>query len=101
MRTQLAGKIGGTDDFVNDYSYDHLSRLKKVTQQDVVSGNTVADKRVEFSYNLAGQFDTITRHANLSGSSQIVATSTYVYDLAGRLDYLLHEKSGGADIAAY
>ena len=94
LRTVLQATIGSTADFKNDYEYDNLSRLKKLTQQDVGGGNTVADKRVEFTYNLAGQFDTITRHADLSGSSQIVATSTYAYDLTGRLDTLTHAKSG-------
>ena len=90
----------------NQLAVDHLfaytaARATKspATKTTATAGNTVADKRVEFTYNLAGQFDTLTRHADLSGSSQIVATSTYAYDLTGRLDTLTHAKSG--TIAGY
>ena len=48
-RTQLKAHIGDTDDFVNDYVYDVLSRMTRITQHGVSGGQNVTDKRVDFS----------------------------------------------------
>ncbi|MBX7166851.1 MAG: hypothetical protein K1X74_11025 [Pirellulales bacterium] len=92
-RTQLAATLGGTADVTNDYVYDNLDRLKQLKQHGIAGGNAVADKRADFTYNLAGQFDTITRRAGLLDASPTVVTSTYAYDGAGRLTSLSHQKS--------
>jgi hypothetical protein len=60
-------KIGATNDFRNDYTYDRLSRVTRVTQQDQSGGHIVADKRVDFGYLNDGRFDTIKRYADLAG----------------------------------
>jgi len=98
-RTQLSATIGSTADFKNDYTFDTLNRLTQVTQQDVVGGNAVADKRVDIGYNAAGQFTSINRYANLAGTA-LVATSAYSYDNTGRLTGLSHTK-GGTTFAGY
>ena len=90
-RTSLAAALGTTDDFVNDFSYDNLGRMTRVTQQGQSGGNVVAAKRVDLTYNAAGQWDTITRYANLSGT-QLVAESSYAYDGTARLTGLTHAK---------
>jgi hypothetical protein len=59
-RTQLAVTIdttgGDTADFVNNYQYDALGEMKTVTQQQQAASqyNGVAEKRVDFGYNLDG-----------------------------------------------
>jgi RHS repeat-associated protein len=98
-RTQLAATIGTTADFQNDYTFDGLNRMTRITQQDVTGGNAVADKRVDLAYNAAGQFTAINRYANLTGT-QLVATSAYSYDGTGRLMGLTHSK-GGTTFAGY
>ena len=59
--------------------------MTSLTQQEW-GGNEVAEKRVDFTYNLASQFDTITRY-NDAGRRFLgpVATTQYTYDGAGRL----------------
>jgi RHS repeat-associated protein len=98
-RTQLTAEIGGTADFKNDYTYDNLSRLTQIIQQDVSGGNVVADKRVDFAYNALGQYTSIARYQS-TGTSNHVATSTYTYDTLNRLTALDHQQ-GGTDLALY
>ena len=88
-RTQLAGRVNSTDDFVNDYLYDNLGRVTRLTQGEQPGGKDVAEKRVEFSYDAAGQLDTLTRYADTAGT-QLVAETDYGYDLTGRLTDLTH-----------
>jgi hypothetical protein len=57
----------------------------------------VADKRVDFTYDLASQPVTLTRYADLSGN-QVVAATDYLFDQAGRLTGMTHSK--GASIFA-
>jgi len=72
----------------------------------------VAEKHVDFAYDLAGQLDTITRYSDASNSSgswqgvggSEVAVSEYVFDQAGRLDTLKHHQgatTGGTLLAGY
>ncbi len=89
-----------TLDYQNDYTRDRLGRLTKLTQkqQTGYGVNPVAQKRVDFTYNLASQFDTITRYNNLTGGSgDRVAKTQYAYDGAGRLSALSHDLAGVTD----
>jgi RHS repeat-associated protein len=98
-RTSLAAEVDATDDFLNTYAYDALSRMTQVTQAGKYGGNTVAEKRVDLAYNAAGAFSTITRYADLAGTD-LVATTTYGYDNALRLTSLTHAH-GSTTLAAY
>ncbi|GIW95290.1 MAG: hypothetical protein KatS3mg110_3331 [Pirellulaceae bacterium] len=94
-RTRLAAVIDGTDDFVNDYTYDLLNRMTRVEQYGVAGGHAVAEKRVDMAYNSLGQFTEIVRYSALSGTpSDEVATSVYTYDAAHRLVGLSHNRGG-------
>jgi RHS repeat-associated protein len=97
-RTQVATKIGGNADFVTDYAYDQLGRTTSIRQSaSPTSVLPVADKRVDFTYDLASQPATLTRFADLSGN-QLVAATDYLFDQAGRLTGMTHSK--GASIFA-
>jgi RHS repeat-associated protein len=98
-RTKLSTKIGATDDFVNNYTFDALDRMTRVTQVDVPGGNTVADKRVDFSYLRDGRFSAITRYEDLVGA-EFVGQSHFDYDNTGRLKVLRH-RSGTTTFADY
>ncbi len=92
----------GTADYVNQYSYDALSRLTRVTQGEngeMGPTNAVAAKRVDFTYNKASQLSTITRYAALTATN-LVAASTFGYDDRGRLQSLTHTR-GGTTLAGY
>jgi YD repeat-containing protein len=98
-RTSLAAEVDATDDFLNTYAYDALSRMTQLTQAGQSGGNTVAEKRVDLAYNAAGAFSTIVRYADLAGTD-LVATTTYGYDNALRLTSLTHAQ-GSTTLAAY
>jgi hypothetical protein len=86
-RTQLAAAIGGTADFVTDYTYDALHRMTRIEQHGASGGNAVAEKRIDLAYDAASQ--SITRYADLA-ATKLVATSTYAFDAAGRSTNLDH-----------
>jgi RHS repeat-associated protein len=88
-RTQLQAKIGGTNDFQNQYAFDALHRLTSLAQQDVSGGNVVADKRIDFEYDAASAFTRIARYAD-QAASEFVANTFFSYDPFGRLSKLLH-----------
>lgn len=90
--------VGATKDFVNEYTFDNLHR-KTQSLQSADGGNAVAEKRVDFTYDVASQLDALTRFANLAGT-QLVVTSTYAFDAASRLTDLTHAK-GGTNLADY
>jgi RHS repeat-associated protein len=50
----------------------------------------MAEKRVDFNYNLASQFESIERYASVDTSAPVVA-STFEYDGRGRLEEIEHE----------
>ena len=76
-RTSLSATIDSTDDFENSYSYDLLGRLTRLDQIGVTGGNTVSEKRVDYTYNAVGQFATIARYNDTAGGSgDEIATST-------------------------
>jgi hypothetical protein len=80
-------------DFVNQYTYDRVNRLTRVTQSGASGGNAVADKRVDFSYAADSQpAAAITRYQDLAGT-KLVAASTFSYDPVGRLQGLSHRQN--------
>ena len=98
-RTQLAAEIGGTDDFVNDYSYDALGRLEWIKQDDQ-AGYAVAEKRVDFTYDAASQYATISRYADLN-ATDLVALATYTFDPLGRLTDLVYTQPNSTGLPYY
>ncbi|EAQ79300.1 Calx-beta domain-containing protein [Blastopirellula marina] len=96
-RISLAVEIDGSDDLESEYAYDYLNRMTQVTQAGQVGGNTVAEKRVDFTYDAEDkyQFTSITRYADLAGT-ETVATSTYSYDNADQLTSLTHVDGGSS-----
>jgi RHS repeat-associated protein len=89
-RTKVAAKIGGNADYLTDYAYDQLGRTTSIRQYaSPTSVLPVADKRVDFTYDLASQLATLTRYADLSGN-QLVAATDYLFDQAGRLTGMTH-----------
>jgi YD repeat-containing protein len=98
-RTQLAAAIGGTADFVTDYTYDALHRMTRIEQHGASGGNAVAEKRVDLAYDAASQWQSITRYADLA-ATKLVATSNYAFDAAGRLTNLDHVQ-GATTLAGY
>jgi YD repeat-containing protein len=83
----------------NEYLYDNLNRMTRVTQQSQSGGNAVATKRVDFAYNVLGQFTTVDRYEN-TGGTNLVAQTTFAYDTANRLTDLDH-KQGSTVLAGY
>ena len=67
-RQSLALTIGGVADLVNEYHYDDLNRLTRVSQRPQPGGAPVAEKRVDIAYTDDGQFDALTRYADLAGT---------------------------------
>lgn len=60
---------------------------------------SVADKRVDFSYEVRGGYSTLTRYADLS-ATDLVATSTSAYDDYARMTNLAHAQ-GMTSLAAH
>ena len=78
--------------------YDALHRLTRIDQEGQTGGNTVNEKRVDFSYNALGQYTEIARfNGTAGGTGDEIATSTYAYDSLGRLTDLEYE-NGGVDL---
>ncbi len=88
-RTETAATIDGTADFLNSYAYDAVGHVTQIEQTSQSGGATVADKRVDLSYNADGQFTSISRYADLS-ATELVADTSYTYDSDGRLTDLTH-----------
>jgi RHS repeat-associated protein len=94
-RTGLQAFVGGKADFKNSYTYDNLDRLTSLQQADVSEGSVVADKRIDFAYNVAGQYESISRFAD-QAATEFVANTFYSYDGMGRLSKLLHTEDASA-----
>jgi YD repeat-containing protein len=74
----------GRKDYVNQYQYNALGWMTRVTQQEQPEENAVAEKRADFTYNALGQFDDILRYADLAGSDLVIDVD-YGYDALSRL----------------
>ncbi|MBL8820713.1 MAG: hypothetical protein JNL58_32120, partial [Planctomyces sp.] len=70
-RTQQTATISGTADYKNTWTFDNANRLTQVKQEGQSGGNTVAAKRVDFTWNNGGMFSSIKRYNDLAGT-QIV-----------------------------
>jgi RHS repeat-associated protein len=91
--------LGANDDLVNDYAFDALNRVKQIKQSGQGGGNTVAQKRFDFTFKDDSQLASIIRSADLAGT-EYVATTTYDYDGMGRLLQLWHAQDT-TDLAGY
>ena len=94
FRTDLIATVGATADFKNTYTPDALGRLVRVeqsSQEGVSPHNEVAEKRVDFTYNVAGEYTTVTRYKDLDGGvSNEVMNATYTHDKLSRLTDLTY-----------
>lgn len=97
--TQAAATLGGSADYVNNYSYDGLQRVTQITQQGALGGNSVTAKRVDLSYDANSNLTGIHRFEGLN-TTPAVAQTTQVYDAMGRLASIQH-KDGATVLAGY
>ena len=88
--------IGGTSDYVDEYSYDADGNLTAISRHGVTGGNAVADIDVTLSYNELGQVASITRYED----DELVVTADYVYDADGLLVGLVYHQ-GDTILAQY
>jgi RHS repeat-associated protein len=100
QRTQQTATVSGTADFKNTSTYDNAGRLSQVKQEGQSGGNTVAAKRVDFTYNTGGLTTGIKRYNDTAGT-QNVANTTYTYDLLARVTALDHKNASGTSLASY
>lgn len=98
-QTSQAVTIGSTADLKNEWTYDNLSRLTRVTQQGQSGGNTVQAKRADFTYNAVGQTTGIDRFQNTAGTNSVVQTA-YTYNSIGLLTDIDHTQ-GSTVLASY
>jgi hypothetical protein len=70
-----------------------------VAQHGASGGTSVAEKLVEFAYDLTGTLSSVTRYADLLGT-ELVATAAYDFDLAGRITELTYIQ-GATTLAGY
>lgn len=92
-RTSLSATTGSTADFVNEYEYDQINRLTVLKQRGVSGGRAVADKRINFDYDLAGNVQGIDRFRDLT-ATQLVIDGLYENDLLGRRTGALYTPTG-------
>ncbi len=92
-RTEVAVAVGSTLDYVNDATYDALSRLVELSQSSQSGGNSVAEKLVTFDYDDTGLFSQLARYADLA-ATELVALTDYTFDTAGQLTELSHNGGG-------
>jgi len=89
-RTELRAKVGTADDFKNNYTFDIIGRVTKITQQGQ-GGRTVVNKRAEYKYDAAGEVSSMERHRDLVVFSPVLST-TYNRDNLGLLTSMKHVK---------
>ncbi len=83
--TSYSYKQNGTTVFLNNYTYDAMSRLILLAQADG-GGGAVNAKSVSFTYNADSQYDVVTKYHDLTQTSgDPVATTGYTYDSMNRL----------------
>jgi len=101
LRTELAASVLGLAEFTNEYQYDLLGRMTRVTQQGTPGIGDVLPKRVDFSYNAIGQFTEIDRYSDLAGSSSVASTQ-FDYDNLERLTGITHTGPAlGSNVVQY
>jgi len=67
-RTQQTATISGTADYKNTWTFENANRLTQVKQEGQSGGNTVAAKRVDFTWNTGGMHGSAhdkSNHPNL------------------------------------
>ena len=69
--TSVTDTIAGTQRGVETFDYDVFNRVKRITQ----SGNGVAEKRVDMTYDAASQMTGLQRYSNLAGTQPVVETN--------------------------
>lgn len=90
-RTELRATVGPSADFKNNYTFDNLGRVTKITQQGQ-GGRPVANKRVEYSYNTVGEVTNLFRHSHLLSQAPVMETA-YGRDNLGRMTSMVHRNS--------
>jgi len=89
--------IGTAKDYQKTFRYDANSQVTSIVQQRQAGGNSIASKRVEYTYNVANQVTTKTMYAATGMTSKVFDTA-FTYDGMGRLTKLTHEN--GATVYA-
>jgi len=85
----------GQADLVNEYSYDNLGDMTRVKQHGN-GGASVAPKRADFAWNLAGEMTSIQRYADVAGTLWVGGTSMS-YDSGGRMTNMTQSAALGDD----
>ncbi len=89
-----AANPGGIQDLWISNTYDLIGRTTRIEQTagDSISlpADTVAEKRVDYAYDVNGQVLSITRYNNLGGTGSAAVTTTQTFDDAGRLATIEH-----------
>ncbi|MFO0901979.1 MAG: RHS repeat-associated core domain-containing protein [Pirellulales bacterium] len=88
----ISGQPGAT----TSYAYDALHRLSSLSQ----TGPTVADKRVDFTYNEMGQYEHVRRYSDLA-ATQLVIDTEYTYDVLSRLATIDHRNSAAEAVSFF
>ena len=99
-RTQQTAIVSSVADYKNTWTWDNANRQTQVKQESQTGGISVAEKRVDFTYNTGGMFTGVKRYNDLAGT-QIVANTTYTYDQLARLTALDHKNASGGNLANY
>ncbi|MCX7386418.1 MAG: hypothetical protein NTX48_07100, partial [Planctomycetales bacterium] len=99
-RTQQTATVASVADYKNTWTWDNANRQTQVKQESQSGGISVAEKRVDFTYNTGGLFTGVKRYNDLAGT-QIVANTTYTYDLLARLTALDHKNASGGNLSNY
>ena len=98
-RLEMDAKIGMNNDYSTSFVYDELNRLKSITQEDnAVTGNSIADKHLTYSFNPLGQIQVIRRFNGNTATNPSLRTS-FSYDNANRLESINHQKVSSSSVA--
>ncbi|MHB9049519.1 MAG: golvesin C-terminal-like domain-containing protein, partial [Pirellulales bacterium] len=99
-RTQLIESIPSYASFTNNYTYDRLNRMTKVTQS--FSGDANANKTVAFGYDAYSRMNAISRYSALTTDSNYsVGSSMQNYDRASRITNISHYLTGVGGSLSY
>ena len=94
-RTSLSASIGGTNDFVNSYTYGGvMGQMSQVTQQSPAVGDAVAAKTATFQYDWQGELTGVGRYQSASSAANLVAQAAYQYDNDANMTSLAYTRSG-------